>query len=556
MSRIVSLAVLVAVIVLVGILFYKVMVGFLVPVFLAVVLVVVFRPLHRWVLNETGNREHLAAGLTTFMIMLVVLIPIGFALATAAIQGTALVADINETSAKLFLERMRNKFGLQNPDAAEIKRLRMEIEQLQSVSASIVSLEDGQQKIDPIIKRVSTEIGELERKVLERPGSEGFKDDFEGIREALALLVPPFEVPVNSVQESDRSSDEENEADSPQEMRELSVMELQERVIQFGKKWRGLRETLMGGGTMAFFKEISNPSDQEIADLFKTGVNYLQPKLLSFGSATGAFIVQFIIGTGVLIISLYFFLYDGPSMVKAVMQLSPLDNRYEQQLLAEFDRVSRAIVVATILSAVAQGLTAGIGYYFVGMNSLVLLVFVTTMCALIPFVGPALVWVPVCLYVGIYEDRLLAASLLACWGMIVVGSVDNVVKVFVLHGQSQLHPLLALLSVLGGVQALGAIGIVVGPMAVVMLQTLLGILQHELSNLDSNGVPIAESSEKPLPHMVKKFKERGKKMEVGVDGEAAPESEPSTTEPAYGTSASPSSDATAKPSKPTSVKKR
>jgi hypothetical protein len=59
-----------------------------------------------------------------------------------------------------------------------------------------------------------------------------------------------------------------------------------------------------------------------------------------------------------------------------------------------------------------------------------------------------------------------------------------VIKPLVLHGQSKLHPLLALLSVLGGIQALGPVGIVVGPMVVVFLQTLLKILQRELLSID------------------------------------------------------------------------
>jgi hypothetical protein len=88
------------------------------------------------------------------------------------------------------------------------------------------------------------------------------------------------------------------------------------------------------------------------------------------------------------------------------------------------------------------------------------------------------------------------------------------VKAYVLHGQSQLHPLLALLSVLGGVSALGPIGIVVGPIVVVLLQTLLVILRRELLHLDSTaglaaaGAPVSvspssadvsESSQVPLP---------------------------------------------------------
>ncbi|MEM9412746.1 MAG: AI-2E family transporter, partial [Planctomycetota bacterium] len=61
---------------------------------------------------------------------------------------------------------------------------------------------------------------------------------------------------------------------------------------------------------------------------------------------------------------------------------------------------------------------------------------------------------------------------------------DNFIKPLVLHGQSNLHPLFALLSILGGVSALGPIGILIGPMIVAFLQTLLKLLQRELVTLD------------------------------------------------------------------------
>jgi predicted PurR-regulated permease PerM len=53
----------------------------------------------------------------------------------------------------------------------------------------------------------------------------------------------------------------------------------------------------------------------------------------------------------------------------------------------------------------------------------------------------------------------------------------------VLQGRSNLHPLLALLSVLGGVDVLGPIGIFVGPMVVAFLQTLLNMVSAELKSL-------------------------------------------------------------------------
>ena len=63
---------------------------------------------------------------------------------------------------------------------------------------------------------------------------------------------------------------------------------------------------------------------------------------------------------------------------------------------------------------------------------------------------------------------------------------DNVIKPIILHGQSKLHPLLALLSVIGGVKALGPVGLLVGPMVVSFLQALLNMLQEEISSLDTH----------------------------------------------------------------------
>ena len=75
--------------------------------------------------------------------------------------------------------------------------------------------------------------------------------------------------------------------------------------------------------------------------------------------------------------------------------------------------------------------------------------------------------------------------MLVVWGVAIVAMIDNVIKPWVLRGQSNLHPLWALLSVIGGVNALAAIGILVGPMVVALLQSLLKILRSELDALET-----------------------------------------------------------------------
>jgi len=204
-----------------------------------------------------------------------------------------------------------------------------------------------------------------------------------------------------------------------------------------------------------------------------------------------------LIGIVIMVIALYYFLADGPAMIRTAMYLSPLESRYEQELLNRFGDVSRAVVVATLLSAVVQGTLAGFGYFFAlpPEAPIFLLTAVTMVTSLVPFVGAAAVWICVCVWVYFYGVHVVdgkmvvghpvAAIILAIYCTIVVSGIDNVIKPLILHGQSKLHPLLALLSILGGVQVLGPVGILVGPMLVSFLQALLIMLRKELDAFGS-----------------------------------------------------------------------
>ena len=166
--------------------------------------------------------------------------------------------------------------------------------------------------------------------------------------------------------------------------------------------------------------------------------------------------IGILVGMLIMVISLYYFLVDGPGMIRALMRLSPLDSRYERELLERFGQVSRAVVVATLLSAVVQGALAGIGYYFALPKEapVFLLTAATMVTAMIPFFGAAAMWICVVGWVYLY-GKLATAMILAIYCTVIVSGIDNVIKPLVLHGQSNLHPLLALLSILGGVTVLG-----------------------------------------------------------------------------------------------------
>jgi predicted PurR-regulated permease PerM len=215
-------------------------------------------------------------------------------------------------------------------------------------------------------------------------------------------------------------------------------------------------------------------------------------------AGTPRMIVKFVIGLIVMTVSLFYFLADGRRMIAAVTRLIPLDPRYQWQLLDEFEEVSRAVVSSTLLAAAVQAVLAGIGFYVAGLSSVFLLTLLTFFGALIPFVGAAAVWGSASLYLLFFVKDSWTAAGVAIWGATVVSTIDNVIKPIVLHGQSKLHPLLALLSVLGGVGALGPIGIFVGPIVVAFLQAALTMLQIELDSIaGDNGRAMPEVGRPP-----------------------------------------------------------
>lgn len=203
-----------------------------------------------------------------------------------------------------------------------------------------------------------------------------------------------------------------------------------------------------------------------------------------------------IVGLVVMIVAFFYFLAEGPRMLAAVTRLVPLDIRYQWQLLQEFEEISRAVVTATLLAAAVQAILAGIGFAVAGLDNVFLLTLLTFVLSMVPLLGAASVWLPASLYLLFFVQNTWAAVGLMAWGLLVVSTLDNVIKPIVLQGQSKLHPLLALLSVLGGVAALGPIGIFVGPIAVAFLQAALTMLAVEIDSLERSDRAAQASSVK------------------------------------------------------------
>ncbi|MEJ7591532.1 MAG: AI-2E family transporter [Planctomycetaceae bacterium] len=244
-------------------------------------------------------------------------------------------------------------------------------------------------------------------------------------------------------------------------------------------------------------KNLANPTSEDVT-AWTGRIFALTPEWISsFGGRAGIMAGRGVFGIIILVVTMYFLFADGPQIAKQLMALSPLEDRYEEKLLEEFSRVSRAVVSGSLAAAVAQGMLAGIGFWVAGLHSIFLLAALTALTAMIPFVGAATVWLPAGLWLIFIDHRTTSGIVLMIYGAAVISTIDNVIKPWVLHDRSAMHPLAALIGVLGGVQAMGPLGVFIGPMVIAFLQTLLGLLHRELVTLGDTRRKVQRAPELP-----------------------------------------------------------
>lgn len=173
-----------------------------------------------------------------------------------------------------------------------------------------------------------------------------------------------------------------------------------------------------------------------------------------------------------MLIALYFFLLEGDRVVEWVDENAPLERGNARQLLDEFRRVSSAVVMSLVVTAAVQAGAALLGYVIAGVPHPLFAASVTFMAAFIPAVGAGAACLAVAAIVGL-SGHTTAAIFLAIWGLTVVSLVDNVLRPFLIKDGSGIHGAVIFFSLLGGLEAFGALGLILGPLAVALFLAIL-----------------------------------------------------------------------------------
>ncbi|GAA0225125.1 AI-2E family transporter [Halobacterium noricense] len=194
-----------------------------------------------------------------------------------------------------------------------------------------------------------------------------------------------------------------------------------------------------------------------------------------FGAATHA-----LIGLGLTLFLLYYFLKDGDSLVRWMRSVTPLPSDVQDDLYSEIDDVMWAVFAGHVFVAVVQGVVAGVGLFVTEIPNALFWTAVMVVLALLPLIGAFMVWGPAAIYLFV-NGQPLAAAFLVVYGTVVVGITDDYLRPIVVDRHAELNPAVIILGLVGGIYVMGFMGIFFGPVALGVLKAIIDVLGEEYS---------------------------------------------------------------------------
>lgn len=257
-----------------------------------------------------------------------------------------------------------------------------------------------------------------------------------------------------------------------------------------------IAQTAKSEGLSGLLKRLPAPVQKTVTDLLtrfggedatsdEALGKAVQEQVSSKGGAAAGMVGAAVSATGsllflsaMMIIAFYFLLEGGEQLVQWLDTVSPLGEGRTLLLLSAVHRVSSSVIKSELVTASAQAAVALVGYLIARVPNPVFFTAVTFVIAFIPAVGAG----SVCLAAAgllLLTGHPYMALFLAIWAVTAVALVDNLLKPFLIKDDTHLHGAIVFFALLGGLAAFGAIGLLIGPLAVALLLSVIRMYRHD-----------------------------------------------------------------------------
>ncbi|MDQ7056806.1 MAG: AI-2E family transporter [Persephonella sp.] len=210
----------------------------------------------------------------------------------------------------------------------------------------------------------------------------------------------------------------------------------------------------------------------DIGDAIRGIVNEIVSFVIQQGKGIFLDITLLVVGIIIMLITIFFLFKDGTHLYNRIYSIIPLPDKDKTFLISKSYSAIQGVVLGSVLTAIAQGILSFIGYFAIGLEMSYFWAFITFIAAFIPVGGASLIWVPIAVYT-LFTKGFLTAFLFSIYGTLVISTIDNIIKPVVIGDKTNIHPMVLVFAILGGLNMFGFIGIFLAPIIVVMIDNML-----------------------------------------------------------------------------------
>ncbi len=175
-------------------------------------------------------------------------------------------------------------------------------------------------------------------------------------------------------------------------------------------------------------------------------------------------------------LTLYYFFRDRMGLLEFFRRFIPLSTTETDEMFGRIAQTVNSSIYRNLLVKLIQGFLGGLMFWILGLPAPILFGAAMALFAVLPVMGTAFIWAPAAIFLAL-SGSWIKALVLAIWGGLVVGLIDNFLYPILVAGELRFHPLAVFFAVFGGLLAFGIAGVVLGPVILAITVALLEIWQ-------------------------------------------------------------------------------
>jgi predicted PurR-regulated permease PerM len=189
--------------------------------------------------------------------------------------------------------------------------------------------------------------------------------------------------------------------------------------------------------------------------------------------------VDLILKVFLFLLSMFYFLKDGKKFKELYSIVSPLKTESNDKIFLSIKNSINSVVVGSLTIAVTQGIFTGLGLWVFGVPNPFFFGTLAGFLALVPGVGPSLVWFPAAMYLFFTKTDSFVWLYQIIWGVLAIGLVDNFLGPKVMNKGINIHELFILLSIIGGIVIFGPEGLLFGPLILSVFVSIIKVFNED-----------------------------------------------------------------------------